>query len=204
MDKTEALTYLGTLFVSRETISALERYVQLLLKWNATYNLVGKVTESDIWTRHILDSAQLLPYVGANEKVLDVGTGAGLPGLVLNILGIKNIHLVESIQKKGQFLAMAARELHLTPHLHVDRLESIPPFPVDVITARAFASLKQILEWTRNFYKPSGRYLLLKGETWRQEIEEAQQYCRFDWREYPSLTHPKARLVELKNVIYSG
>ena len=133
--------YLG---VSRETLARLEDYADLLRKWQNAINLVSTASLNDLWRRHIWDSAQLLPHIPADaHSLLDLGSGAGFPGLVLAILGVDGVVLVEADKRKCAFLREAARVTGTDVTIHDRRIEDmgeeIPP--VDVITARAVASL---------------------------------------------------------------
>ncbi len=128
--------------VSRETLERLDAYVGLLAAWNRRINLVGASTLGDPWRRHILDSAQLLPHVPRQARVLvDLGSGAGLPGLILSILGVPEVHLVESDQRKAAFLFEAARITGAACKIHPVRAEKMPRLAADVVTARALARL---------------------------------------------------------------
>jgi 16S rRNA (guanine527-N7)-methyltransferase len=128
--------------VSRETLARLEAYAALLLAWNRRVNLVGRGTEEDLWRRHMLDSAQLHPLIPAGARTLvDLGSGAGFPGLVLAILGGPHVHLVESDQRKAVFLREAARVTGAAAMVHAIRIEAAPPLAADIVTARALAPL---------------------------------------------------------------
>jgi len=196
--------YLSELNVSRETFPLLAQYVQLLLKWNQAYNLVGKTTESQMWDRHVLDSVQVLPHVDLQQPLLDIGTGAGLPGLLLAVLGAKEVHLVDSNHKKGQFLRMAARQLGIAPYIYTERLEKITSFPVKTITCRAFKSLDTILDMTQSFQQAETIYVLLKGATWTEEVATAHENWQFESQNHPSMTADGACILCLESVKYSG
>src|SRR6202044_3793088 len=131
---------------SRETLDRFGTYVDLLGAWNRRINLVGRNTIGDVWRRHILDCAQLIRYVPPQARVLvDLGSGAGLPGLVLAILGVPEVHLVESDLRKAAFLREAARVTGATAQIHPQRAEKMPRLAADLITARAVASLPDLL-----------------------------------------------------------
>lgn len=195
---------LQVLNTSPEVESALNRYVLMLQDWQKTLNLVGPATLPDVWRRHILDSAQLMFHVEHLEQSvwLDMGTGAGFPGLVMAILGAKKVHLVESIAKKCRFLAAVTEALDLGDRviLHNGRLESLKPMPVDIITARALARLPQLFRWGRPFTAPSTRWLLLKGQDVEAELAEAKTAWKFHHRLHESLSDPRGRLVEAWSV----
>ncbi|MDR1361553.1 MAG: 16S rRNA (guanine(527)-N(7))-methyltransferase RsmG [Rickettsiales bacterium] len=186
-----------------------ERYAEILREWSGRMNLVAPSTLDDIETRHIADSAQLVEYLPKDVRIIDLGSGAGFPGVVLAILGW-SVVCIESIGKKAGFLNELKKELDL-PNLTVvnDRIEnylkdkgqmgkstksqgagemSICPsghLPI-IFTARAFASLDKILEITKNVQK--GRYFLLKGQGVKDEIALAKKHHKFDYRLYPSKT----------------
>jgi len=188
--------------VSRETMERLEVYVELLGAWNRRINLVGPRTLGDIWRRHILDSAQLFPYVPPKARVLlDIGSGAGLPGLVLAILGAPEVHLVEADQRKCAFLREAARVTQAAIRLHPQRLENMPRFGVDVITARAFAPLIDLLDQVEPFIVTHSILLALKGKTVGEELTEAAKAWNMRATPHRSLSDPSGTVLQLEQVI---
>ena len=131
--------------VSRETFLRMKAYVDLLLTWNKRINLISKSTEPEIWKRHILDSAQLYPLIPRDcSSLMDFGSGAGFPGLVLAIMGVRGVRLVESDARKCAFMREAARITQTEAQVLNQRVESIPPIAVDVITARALAPMADL------------------------------------------------------------
>lgn len=194
----EVLT--GAIDVSRETLSALNRYVLMLQEWQTKLNLVGPATLPDAWRRHILDSAQLFPLIEKPEETvwIDMGCGAGFPGLVMAIMGVGEVHLVESIAKKCRFLeaVVDALALHERVIIHNARLESMKPFAADIISARALAKLTQLFDWGHPFAASSTRWLLLKGQDVEAELAEAQQKWAFEHKLHASLSDPRGRIVE--------
>ena len=196
MNFPEALA--GQIDVSRETMDRLTAYVELVEKWQQRVNLVSASTLPDIWMRHIWDSAQLAPLVPAGTgRILDVGSGAGFPGLVLAALCDAELHLVESDQKKAVFLQTVIRETGVRAVVHNRRIESLPPIGADIVTARALASLDRLLELLEVQLVPGVRCLFLKGA--RAEVELATLDTRSDIirRLHPSLTNPEAFVVDL-------
>src|SRR5689334_6015701 len=126
------------LHVSRETLDRLRIYVDLLTRWNARINLVGASSLVDVWRRHILDSAQLIRHIDPATRVMvDLGSGAGLPGLILGILGVPEVNLIEADQRKAAFLREAARVTQVPVIVHASRVESVKVFTADIVTARA-------------------------------------------------------------------
>ncbi|HEX3501624.1 MAG TPA: 16S rRNA (guanine(527)-N(7))-methyltransferase RsmG [Stellaceae bacterium] len=187
--------------VSRETLARLEAYVELLSAWNRRINLVGPRTIGDIWRRHILDSAQLFPLIPAKARVLlDVGSGAGLPGLILAILGVREVHLVEADQRKCVFLREAARITQSSVQIHPQRLEKCPRFGADVITARAFAPLADLLDQVERFAGAHTILLFLKGKTVGEELTEARKAWNMRATPHPSVSDPSGTVLRLEQV----
>lgn len=200
------------LAVSRETLDRFRSYAALLEKWNRAINLVGPKSLTDIWRRHFLDSAQLRSYLpapseGAELAILDVGSGAGFPGMVLALLGCGEVHLVESDQRKAQFLREVARVAGVPVTIHPQRLESLgsaqdlPDF--DVVTCRAFAPLPRLLALTERFLMPkSGEKqpvgLFLKGRKVDEELTEAGKKWRLRLDRFESETDPEGTILRLK------
>jgi 16S rRNA (guanine527-N7)-methyltransferase len=188
--------------VSRETVARLETYVELLGAWNRRINLVGPRTIGDVWRRHILDSAQLFPLIPPKTRLLlDVGSGAGLPGLVLAILGVKEVHLVEADQRKCAFLREAARVTAAPVRIHAQRLEKCPRLGADVITARAFAPLVDLLDQVCQFIEPHSILLFLKGKTVGEELTEARKGWNMRATLHPSASDPSGTVLRLEQVI---
>ena len=188
----------GQIDVSRETMDRLAAYVALVEKWQQRVNLVSASTLPDIWMRHIWDSAQLAPLVPAGTgRILDVGSGAGFPGLVLAALCDAELHLVESDQKKAVFLQTVIRETGIRAIVHNRRIESLPPIGADIVTARALASLDRLLELLEAQLVPGTRCLFLKGARTKAEIAALDTRSVNIHRLHPSLTNPEAFVVDL-------
>lgn len=164
--------FLAETGVSRETLDRLQLYADLLVKWNRAINLVGPATLADLWRRHMLDSAQLLPLLPTRDELTlaDLGSGAGFPGLVLALCGAGDVHLIESDQKKATFMRQVLRETGSAATVHCERIESISGLQVDVITARALAPLSQLLAYGAPLLKPDGLCLFLKGQGVADEL----------------------------------
>lgn len=168
--------------VSRETLGRLERYAGLLGKWQRAINLVSPATLPDLWRRHMLDSAQLRdlappPPLGRRQIWLDIGSGAGFPGMVLAILGVGEVHLVESDTRKCAFLRAVAQETGTEVQIHHCRLETLPAMAADVITARAFAPLGRLLPQAIRFSSQDTVCLFPKG----QDVDKELTAARKDW-----------------------
>lgn len=181
--------------VSRETRERLEVYAALLRRWQGAINLVARSTLDDAWTRHILDSAQLFPLLPPDtETLVDLGSGAGFPGLVLAILGVPKVHLVESDARKAAFLREVARATDTPVDVHVTRIERMTAIPADVVTARALASLTDLIGYARPFLKDSGVALFLKGRQVGEELTEAAKHWTMRVERFDSMTEDTSGL----------
>ena len=148
--------------VAAGTLERLEVYVNLLRRWGQRINLVGRASLHDPWRRHVLDSAQLHPLLPDDGgAVVDLGSGAGLPGLILAIMGADQVHLVESNGRKCAFLARALRETGAEAGVHDCRVEDLAPFPAGVVTARACAPLPRLIGLAWPFVGGAGLCLFL-------------------------------------------
>jgi len=199
-DAEKALNELG--IVSRETLEALGDYLALLEKWQARINLVSTESLKDAWTRHIVDSAQLWPLLPPGARTItDLGSGAGLPGLVLGILGRETAgfcaHLIESDARKCAFLREAARLTGAPIEINNERIEAISAWPSDVVTARALAPLKKLLPLAIPFLKNEGIALFLKGKNAESELTAARDWGTFDAEVIPSRTSPEGAIIKL-------
>lgn len=187
--------------VSRETLDRLTAYVGLLERWNQRINLVGRNTMGDIWRRHILDSAQLHALLPPRTRVLvDLGSGAGLPGMILAIMGVADVHLVESDQRKAAFLREASRLTTTPVTIHADRIEKIASFKTDVITARALASLDELIDISERFVSDRTLCLFLKGAAIEAELAAAAAHWSFAVERYRSLADPAGCVVKLEHL----
>ena len=185
-----------------QVISNLLIFEQLLIDWNQKINLVSSSTIPNIWWRHILDSAQILKLFPAKSSVmLDVGSGAGFPGLIISILGFPEVHLVESNSKKVKFLSHIVEKLNLEAIVHHSRIENLNFFDVDIITARAVAPLDKLLQLTSLFVNEKNVQIYLKGESFNSELQKAKKLWEIDVLTYKSITNPKARVLKINKCI---
>ena len=186
--------------VSRETLEGLTAYVALLARWNQRINLVGRATMGDVWRRHILDSAQLFPLIPARARTLvDLGSGAGLPGLILAVMGVPEVHLVESDQRKAAFLREAVRVTGAGATIHAHRIEKLPAFAADVVTARALAPLPQLLELSRKFIGPLTTCVFLRGASGEDELTAPIKAWTMRINQFPSVSDPAGSILRLDN-----
>ena len=186
--------------VSRENKDKLRQYIDLLIKWNKAINLVSSNSIKDIERRHILDSIQLLNYIEKRDiSVLDLGSGAGLPGVVLSICGIKKMVLVESDERKAAFLLQASKISPELIEIKNSRAENLPADSYDVVVSRAFADLSSILNYCRNI-EVKEKFLLLKGKTYEDEIIQARKHWLFKVKIHDSITSIEGKILEITNV----
>ena len=189
--------------VPRETQEKLDCYVQLLIKWQARINLISSKTLPKIWHRHILDSAQLVSYLPKTPSViLDMGSGAGLPGVILAILTGHQLHLVESDSRKIAFMRTALRETGTSAILHEQRMETVPALRPDIITARALAPLSQLLTLASGQHHEKIEYLFLKGREAKQELTALPACPKMEAECLPSMTDSQASIIRLKPILY--
>lgn len=192
--------------VSRGTLERLIRYEQLCRQWQERLNLIGRSTLPDIWHRHFWDAAQILDHVPCAREVrpaltwLDLGSGAGFPGLVIAIMGAGHVHLVEKSPRKCQFLRAVAAATDAPVTIHQARAEDVTPGPVDVITARAFAPLPRLLTQAYPFFSRDTIALLHKGQNLDDELTEATKYWKMHITSAPSVTDQRGRIMRVENL----
>jgi 16S rRNA (guanine527-N7)-methyltransferase len=187
--------------VSRETSARLEAYAGFLREWSARINLIGAATLGDLWRRHFLDSAQLLRYVPAGTRsLIDLGSGAGFPGLVLAISGVPGVELVEADARKCAFLREAARITAAPVEIRNTRIAALPPHVVDVVTARGCAPLDRLLVLAQPFIGPDTVCLFPKGERVEQELAAARRDWTMDLTRHASRSDPRGVILCLRRV----
>ena len=188
--------------VSRETFSPMAEYVALLLKWNSKINLIGPTTETDIWSRHIEDSAQLLPLIPeAAQSLVDLGSGAGLPGMVIAISRPDlSVTLVEQDQRKSAFLTEVKHRLRLT-NVTVKPVDiAILNGQYDVVTARALASLDILLGMAKPIMGEGAICLFPKGGNHEMELTEARQNWSFQSTQRKSATLSVSSIISISQL----
>jgi 16S rRNA (guanine527-N7)-methyltransferase len=201
--KQDDLTDFG---VSRETEAALRDYVALLLRWNARINLISDRDEETLWQRHIRDSLQLVPLMPPGDgPLVDLGSGAGFPGLMLALATGRETHLVESDRRKAIFLSEAARTLRLScVTIHPNRIEATALPPAALLTARALAPLRSLLPHAHRILKPDGAALFPKGKSAEQELTEASPDWIMRIERFPSRTDSSATILRLSEIRPAG
>lgn len=197
--------FLEHIDVSRETLERLELYAALLEKWQKKINLVSKKTIPDLWTRHFLDSAQLFQHLPSpDSKILDLGSGAGFPGLILSILGARNVSLVDSDSRKCAFMREAARQTESPVTVFELRIESLPPTTYDVVTSRACADLNVLLELSSTYRHPESICLFLKGRHYKEELTTAKKSWKLRETLIPSLSDDEGTILRLEGISHAS
>ncbi|MGQ0590307.1 MAG: 16S rRNA (guanine(527)-N(7))-methyltransferase RsmG [Sphingosinicella sp.] len=202
MDEADARAWLQSSFdVPRETMDRLEAFAALLRHENARQNLVSRASLDSLWSRHIADSAQLLRFVpSVQASWLDLGSGAGFPGLIVAALRSGPVTLVEERRLRVDFLHRAAGVLGVAVEIVGARIERLAPGPFDVISARAFAPLGRLLALATGFSTRKTIWLLPKGRNAESELEALDPSWQGDFRLEPSLTDPDARIIVASQV----
>ena len=186
--------------VSRETLDRLSALVDLLTKWNAKTNLVSNTTLPDVWRRHVLDSAQIVPLLPKKGPIVDLGSGAGFPGLVMAIMGAADVHLVEADIKKATFMREAARVTGTAVTVHATRIEKLPKMTATAVTARALASLTELLDLSSPLFAIDTIGVFLKGQNVAFELTEAHKIWRMRVDQHASISDPSGTVICIREV----
>lgn len=191
--------------VPRETEVKLRSFLNLLRGWNTRINLVGKTSTDDWWTRHVLDSLQLVPLLPDNGPILDLGSGAGFPGIVLALATDRAVHLIEADRRKAAFLMEAVRVLKLeTALVHNLRIDAAPPVPATVVTARALAPLTDLLRHAHRMLPPGGVALFPKGRSGEHELTAAAAEWHMRVERFPSRTDSQSVIFRISEISPAG
>jgi 16S rRNA (guanine527-N7)-methyltransferase len=203
MDEADARERLAEEFdVPRGTMERLDHLASLIREENRRQNLVSQASLDEIWNRHMLDSARLLRFAPATGRWLDVGSGAGFPGLVIAILRSGEVVMVEQRKRRAEFLERAVAELGIGARARVlcSRAERVTLSAIDVISARAFAPLGQLLASAHHLAQKKTIWLLPKGRNAKSELEAARASWQGDFRVEPSWTDPDALIIVANQV----
>ncbi len=196
--------FLETQNVSRETLERLDRFVVLLTEWQARINLIAPATLGEVWERHIVDSLLLERLLPPFERAIDLGSGGGLPGLIVAAVrvGGATVDLVESNGKKAAFLRTVQRELGLPGTVHAARIEACGASiaEADIVTARALAPLDELCGLVAPHLKPGARCFFQKGRSHEQEIAAAAAHWRFTMLKHPSGLADDSVVLELAGI----
>ncbi len=188
-------------FINRSQEIKFQKLIQELVVCNRHTNLVGKSTLINPWRAHILDCIQISPFIKKkNSSILDMGTGAGFPGLILSIMGYKKVSLVDSNGKKIKFINNICKKLNIKANVFLNRIEKLNNKKYDILTSRALANLKKLFTYSHNFMNKDTVLIFLKGKTVNEEIEEAKKYWSFKSRLQQSYSDERGRILIIKNL----
>jgi len=190
--------------VDKEKKRLLEKYVFLIKKNQENVSVIGKSTISDIWLRHIIDSLQIIKYLPKEEKnkfLIDVGTGAGLPGVVLAIMGRSDVLLCEKSPKKTNFLKVVLKECSLNAKIYNCRIEDIIMNNIAIIVSRAYASIKKLILTNIHLISKETILVIHKGKKHMKEIAEAKKEFAFNFKKFDSITSKEGVILKIENII---
>jgi len=188
--------------LKKEEIINLDFFLSKVVIFNKHTNLIGKSTLENIWDRHILDCLQLSNYISDKKlKIIDLGTGAGLPGIPLSIVGFKNITMVDSVSKKVNFVKQVIKELSLSASIQNKRIENLKIPKQDVIISRALAPLDKLLTYALLHSNKNTTSLFLKGRSVNNEIEMAKKKFLFNFSVFKSASSGDGCILKIKNII---
>ena len=201
-------SFCSHLYVSRETYEKFEIYYETLYKWQKSINLISNSTTENIKVRHFLDSAQLYKFTkDISGNILDLGSGAGFPGLILAMMGNKNISVVESDQKKCTFIREVAMLSDTNINVYNSRIEDLNFFKPNLITARALAPLDKLIKYVENYIKKSPsnseklpNMLFLKGKSYKKELLDLSKTRNIDYETYQSISDEFGKIIYINKV----
>ena len=189
-------------FVLNKTqVDKIDFYLSSIIQHNKHTNLVGKSTIENIWDRHVLDCLQLTKYIiNKKLKILDLGTGAGLPGVLFSIVGYQKVLMVDSVKKKTDFVRKIIKELSLTAKIQNKRIEKSPTSQHDIIVSRALAPLVKLLTYARMYSNKNTTSLFLKGRNASSEIDMASKVYFFEFEKIKSLSSEEGCVLKINNI----
>lgn len=171
-------------------------YEETLKKWQKTINLVAPSTINHIWKRHFSDSLQLAQYIGNNNRILDIGSGAGFPGLILAMTGLFDVTCIDSDTRKTIFLSEVARQTDTRITVINSRIENLLQDDFDIITARGFAKLVDMIPFVIKYTK-TGQALFLKGKNYQNEIAETEKIFNLQYEIYDSAVDSFGKIIKI-------
>ena len=189
-------------FVLNKTqVDKIDYYLSSIIEHNKHTNLVGKSTIENIWDRHVLDCLQLTKYIiNKKLKILDLGTGAGLPGVLFSIVGFQKVLMVDSVKKKTDFVRKIIKELSLTAKIQNKRIEKPPTSQHNIIVSRALAPLVKLLTYARMYSNKNTTSLFLKGRNANSEIDIASKVYFFEFEKIKSLSSDDGCVLKINNI----
>ena len=198
MDKADIVS---EFVLNKIQVDKVDFYLSSLIKHNEHTNLVGKSTIENIWDRHVLDCLQLTKHITNNKlKILDLGTGAGLPGVLLSIVGYQRVLMIDSVKKKTDFVRQIIKELSLAAKIQNKRIENPPTSQHDIIVSRALAPLVKLLAYARMYSNKNTTLLFLKGRNAISEIDIATKVYFFKFEKIKSLSSDEGCVLKINNI----
>ncbi|MBT5213839.1 MAG: 16S rRNA (guanine(527)-N(7))-methyltransferase RsmG [Pelagibacteraceae bacterium] len=199
MNKEDVILYFN---LSKNQVEKIEFFISQIINYNKHTNLVGKSTIENIWERHVLDCLQLSKHINEKKlKIFDIGTGAGLPGVLLSIIGYKNVLMVDSVKKKTDFIKGVVKELTLSARVQNKRIEKVKGVKQDIIVSRALAPLSKLLTYALLHSEKNTTLLFLKGRSVNNEIEIAMKNFDFDFKKFESVSSGDGCILQINNFI---
>ena len=199
MNKEDVILYFN---LSKNQVEKIEFFISQIINYNKHTNLVGKSTIENIWERHVLDCLQLSKHINEKKlKIFDIGTGAGLPGVLLSIIGYKNVLMVDSVKKKTDFIKGVVKELTLSARVQNKRIEKVKGVKQDIIVSRALAPLSKLLTYALLHSEKNTTLLFLKGRSVNSEIETAMKNFDFDFKKFESVSSGDGCILQINNFI---
>ena len=187
--------------LDKNQLELIEKFIKEITEFNKHTNIVGKSTLNDFWRRHVLDSLQICRHIKSKKKsILDMGTGAGIPGIFLSIAGYSNVSLIDSNSKKIKFIQNVICKLNINAKTYLSRIENLRNTKFDFLISRALAKLSKLLFYSHDFTKKETVLIFLKGKTVKQEIEEAKTDWDFYYKTHKSLSDERGKVLIIKNL----
>ena len=198
MKKEEVISVFG---LSKTQIKKIDKYISEIYEFNKHTNIVGRSTQQHVWGRHIADCLQLSKYVSEKKsKIFDLGTGGGLPGVLLSIIGYQNVFMVDSVGKKIDFVRDIIKLLSLSAKTQKKRIEKLNIGTADLIVSRALAPLSKLLSYSLLHSNTNTTCLFLKGRRVYNEIEMAKNYFNFNFKTFKSISSEEGRVLKIQNI----
>ena len=202
MDKSNIVSLFN---LNKTEVEKIDFYLNYIIRHNKHTNLIGKSTIEKIWDRHVLDCLQLTQHINNKKsKIIDLGTGAGLPGILLSILGYQKVVMIDSVKKKTDFVKKIIKELSLSAKIQNKRIEKEPLSQHDIIVSRALAPLIKLLTYARMYSNKNTTSLFLKGRNVNNEIEIAMKEFFFDYIKKESASLGGGCILQIKNIKVKG
>jgi len=198
LDKAEVIVQFN---LNKEHVEKIEFFITSVINYNKNTNIIGKSTLENFWNRHVLDCLQLTKHINNKKlKILDLGTGAGLPGLLMSIVGYQKVLMIDSVKKKTDFVTKIIKDLSLSAKIHNKRIENPPITQHDVVVSRALAPLIRLLTYARMYSNKNTTSLFLKGRNVNNEINIAMKKFSFDFKKIKSLSSEDGCVLKIKNI----